>query len=51
MLAEIEIKDQLLAKMTVGGASKIVPLVDVTNLLSNIIPLMNLLGFRPTLCS
>lgn len=37
MLAEIEIKDQLLAKMTVDGASKIVPLVDVTNLLSNII--------------
>ena len=37
MLAEIEIKDQLLAKMTVGGASKIVPLVDVANLLSNII--------------
>ena len=37
MLAEIEIKDQLLAKMTVGGASKIVPLVDVANALSNII--------------
>ena len=37
MFAEIEIKDQLLAKMTVGGASKILPLVDVANLLSGII--------------